>query len=130
MKERFLNFLKWFFIVLGILFAIQLLLLSGIFIGFNSIKEPDLKIKTNNANLKELQPIIDYAEKYRQENNKYPDSIDIKLKKGEYKYSTKNNSNCYEIQFNYKNKEKNYGCCTMNSENSNSKSESYSEITK
>ena len=40
MKERFLNFIKWFFIVLGVLFLMQLLILSGIFIGFNTIKEP------------------------------------------------------------------------------------------
>ena len=129
MKERFLNFLKWFFIVLGVLFAIQLLILSGIFIGFNSIKEPEIKIE-NNKSLKELQPIIDYAEKYRSENNRYPDNIDIKIKKGEYKYSTSNNSNCYQLIYDYKKVHKDYGCCTMNSENSNSKSESYSEIRK
>jgi len=131
MKERVLNFLKWFFIVLGILFFIQLILLSGIFIGFSKIKEPDFKdIKVENANLKELQPIIDYAEKYRNENNKYPESVDIKIKKGEYKYSTSDNSNCYKIIFENKKIKKEYNCCTLNSENSNSRQESYSEVTK
>ena len=130
MKERFLNFLKWFFIILGVLFFIMLLLLSGIFIGFNSVKEPNFNdIKLENANLKEIQPVIDYAEKYRSENNKYPSEVSIKLKKGEYKYSVKNDSNCFEVEYNYKKIQKNYGCCKMNSENSNSKEESYSQIT-
>ena len=128
MKERFLNFLKWLFIVLGILFLIQLLILSGIFIGFNSFKESGFKVE--NANKKEIQPIIDYVEKYRAENNKYPDSVDVKIKKGEYEYSTSNNSDCYKITFKNKKFEKEYNCCTINTENSNSKSESYSEITK
>ena len=128
MKNKFLNFIKWFFIILGVLFFIQLLILSGIFIGFSSIKEPNIKVE--NANLKEFQPIIDYVEKYRQENNKYPENVDIKVKKGEYKYSVSNNSNCYKIMFSLKNIEKNYECCTLNSENSNSKSESYSEVRK
>ena len=48
------------------------------------------------TNLKEIQSIVDYAEKYRSENNKYPDSVDIKIKKGEYNYETSNNSNCYK----------------------------------
>ena len=131
MKERALNFLKWFFIVLGVLFFIQLILLSGIFIGFNSIKEPNFKdIKVENTNLKELQPVIDYAEKIRAENNKYPENVDIKLKKGEYSYETSNNSNCFKVIYTNKKNEKTYECCTINSENSNSKSESYSEVVK
>lgn len=130
MKERFLNFIKWFFIILGVLFLIQLLLLSGIFIGFNSVKEPDIKVKPHNSNLKEIKPIIDYVEKYRSENNKYPDSVDIKIKKGEYRYETSNNSNCYKVVFENKKNKKEYSCCTLNSENSNSKSESYFETVK
>ena len=128
MKERFLNFIKWFFIILGILFLIQLLILSGIFIGFSTIKEPDVKVE--NVNLKEIQPIVDYADKYRKENNKYPENVDVKIKKGEYKYSTSNNSNCYQITYTHKNTTKEYSCCMTSSENSNSKSESYSEVTK
>ena len=130
MKERFLNIVKWFFIILGVLFLLQLLLLSGIFIGFNSIKEPDIKIKPVNANSKEIQPVVDYVEKYRTENNKYPDNVDVKIKKGEYKYETSNNSNCYKIIYTNKKTEKTYSCCTINSENSNSREESFSEITK
>lgn len=133
MKERFLNFLKWFFIVLGVLFFIQLLLLSGIFICFSAIKEPDIKsfeIKPVNIKAKEIQPIIDYAEKFRSENNKYPDSVDIQIKKGEYEYSTSNNSDCYKIIYKNKKSENTYERCTMGSENSSSKSESYLEVTK
>jgi len=130
MKERFLNVLKWFFITLGILFLIQLLLLSGIFIGFHSIKDSDINIKPVNANLKEIQPIVDYAEKYRLENNKYPDKVDIKIKKGEYKYEASNNFDCYKITYTNKKTQKTYNCCTINNENSNSKTESFSEITK
>ncbi len=127
MKERFLNFIKWFFIILGILFLIQLLIMSGIFIGFNSIKETE--IKPANANLKEIRPIINYVEDYREKNNKYPDSVDIKLKHGEYTYETGNNSNCYKIIYNNIKTKKEYGSCTINSENSNSKTETYSETT-
>ena len=127
MKERFLSFIKWFFIVLGVLFLIQLLILSGIFIGFNTVKESD--IKPTSPNLKELQPIIDYVDKYKKENNKYPSAVDVKLKKGEYEYTTSNDSNCYKITYKYKKTTKEYNCCTINSENTNSKSESYSEFT-
>ncbi len=129
MKERFLNVLKWFFIILGVLFLFQMLILSGIFIGFNSIKEPDIKIKPSDMKLKEIQPVVDYAEKYRSENNSYPDKIDIKIKHGTYKYETSNNSNCYKIEHIYKDIKKEYECCTLNSENSNSKSESFSQTT-
>ena len=36
MKERFLNVLKWFFIILGVLFLMQILLVAGAFIGLSS----------------------------------------------------------------------------------------------
>ena len=107
-----------------------MLILSGIFICFNSVKEPDIKINEPNIKLKEIQPVLDFAEKYRAENNKYPDSVDIKLKRGEYKYKATDNSNCFEIEYTYKNTQKNYGCCKLNTKDSNSKSETYSQITK
>ncbi len=133
MKERFLNFFKWFFIVLGVLFFIQLVIVSGLFVAFSSIKEPDfssIDIKQENINIKEIQPVIDFVNKYREENNKYPDKVDVKIKKGEYTYKTTNNSNCYEINYEYKKVNKNYGACTMSSNNSYSSSQTYSEIKK
>ena len=127
MKERFLNVLKWFFIILGVLFLIQMLILSGIFIGFNTIKEAD--IKPVDIKLKEIQPIVDYAENYRNEHKKYPDTVDVKIKRGEYKYETSNNAKCYEIEYTDKKVKKEYGCCRENNDYSNSKSESFSQTT-
>ncbi|MBR2068271.1 MAG: hypothetical protein IJ877_00780 [Candidatus Gastranaerophilales bacterium] len=130
MKNRFLNFVKWFFIVLGVLFLFEMLILSGIFMGFNSIKETEFKPASNMAKLKEIRPVIDYAEKYKTENNSYPKSVDVKLKNGEYTYETMNNSNCFKIIYKNKNVQKDYSKCSINTENSNSATESYSEITK
>ncbi len=132
MKDRMLNFLKWFFIVLGILFLFQILILLGVFISFNSLTKINFKpieIKQSNIQTKEIQPIIEYVENYRKENNKYPDSVDIQIKKGEYNYKTTENSNCYEINYQYKNKKENFGACTMNSNNSSAISKVYSSYS-
>ena len=73
MKERFLNVLKWFFIVLGVLFFVQILLVLGVIIGFMGVEKLNFEPDFNKSNLqgmqapkvKDFQPIINYAEKYQ-----------------------------------------------------------------
>lgn len=134
MKQRFLNVLKCFFIILGILFLFQILVAIGAFIGFNKIAKADFGIVSKSSkNISKIQPIIDYVEKYRNENGKYPLELkDIKIKKGlNYKYETSNNQGCYSITFDTA-KEKitrQYQHCAITSQNSNSTSESYIEFS-
>ena len=74
MKERFLNVIKWFFIVLGVLFLMQLLIVIGAFIGFSNFAKADINTFNNtNSKIKDIQPIINYVEDYRIKNGKYPE---------------------------------------------------------
>lgn len=135
MKDRFLNVLKWFFIVLGILFFAQIVLLIMIMVFANTSnfnKMYDFQIKQQKLNTKEIQKIIDYIENYKQKNGKYPKTIEgnIKLNKNtEYKYSTSNEDNCYLI--NVKNTKtsaiKQYQHCNVQKHGSVSISESFIE---
>ena len=134
MKQRFLNVLKWFFIILGILFLFQILITIGMFIGFNKFTKADLGVVSKSSkNISQIQPVIDYVENYKKENGKYPIKLEnIKVKKGlNFKYETSNNQNCYSITFDIS-KEKvtrQYQYCAMSSDNSNSTSESYIEFS-
>lgn len=147
MKERLLKVLKWFFIILGIIFFIQILIVLFISIGFaattkiSSISFKDLSSSKNN--LKQIQPIINYAEDYYLKNNKYPDKIDetIKVKKNlNYKYEVSKNNVCYTITVYPEDvkdrhtlvaeKIKQYQHCKSNSSGASSSSESYVEYTK
>ncbi len=138
MKERCLNVLKWFFIILGIIFFIQILLAILLFISFslqtkiNFNKAGDFSSSKNN--LKQIQPIINYAEDYQAKNNKYPDKIEDSVKvnkKLDYKYENSKNGNCYTITVNSSkdNKTKQYQHCKISSDNSSSSSESYVELS-
>ena len=138
MKERFLNVLKWFFIILGIIFFIQILLAVLFFICFsmqtkiNFNKIGDFSPSKNN--FKQIQPVINYVEDYQAKNNKYPDKIenDFKInKKLDYKYESSKNGNCYTITVNSSkdNKTKQYQHCKVSSDNSSSSSESYVEFS-
>jgi len=128
MKERLKNVVKWFFIILGILFLIQLLILSGFVIGFSKVN--NTKISTNNFNLKEVEPIIEYAKEYKMQNGKFPKIIEnVKLKKNiKYEYSTTNEDNCFLIKIEDKNITKQYEYCSIAKDGINSQSENYSEI--
>lgn len=138
MKERCLKILKWFFIILGIIFFIQILFvffLSMNFftqdkINFNRINKLSSAKNTNSK----IQPIINYVENYRDENNKYPDTIssDVKTdKKLDYKYEVSKNGTCYTITVNKdkQNKYTQYQHCKDTSANSSSSSESYIEYS-
>ena len=132
MKERFLTVLKWFFMILGVLFLIQLLLIIGAFIGLFGFAKADVStMGAGNSKIKEIQPIINYVEEYQMQNGKYPEKIEnVKVKKGlNYKYEITKNANCYTITTK---KEKDnlttqYQHCKVSSKNSNSSSESYIE---
>ncbi len=133
MKERFLNVIKWFFIVLGVLFLMQLLIVIGAFIGFSNFAKADINTFNNtNSKIKDIQPIINYVEDYRIKNGKYPEKVEnIKTKKKlNYKYEISKDANCYTIttKKEKENLTSQYQHCQVTSENSNSSSESYVEF--
>lgn len=148
MKERFLKVLKWFFIVLGVIFFIQIIIVLLIAVGLALPFRYDFGAKNNFSSsektFKHIQPVINFAEDYYKENNKYPDKIDenIKIKDlYEYEYKTSKDNNCYTVTLKpvqrqtllpEKNNEKirQYQHCQANSENSSSSSESYLEFSK
>ena len=131
MKERLTNVIKWFLMILGGLFLLQLLIGFGIILGFAGFASADLDFLNKDKKLKPVQPIIKYVEDYRQKNGKYPEKIEgIKLKKDlEYKYETTKDGNCYTITIKTKkdNLKKQYQYCMLDDENASSKSESYVE---
>ena len=133
MKERFLTVLKWFFIVLGIIFFIQLLLILGAFIGIITFANSTFKMPENINKMKDIKPIINYVQDYQKENGKYPETIEnIKLKKDlTYKYEPSKDFNCYTVTLKSKKKNltKQYQQCMVKTDNSTSSSESYVEFS-
>ena len=131
MKKRLTNVIKWLLMVLGALFLLQLILVFGAVLGITSFANADLNFINSDKKLKPVEPIIKYVEDYRTQNGKYPDKIQgVKLKKNlEYKYETTKDGNCYTITIKSKkdNLKKQYQYCSLDSENSSSKSESYVE---
>lgn len=131
MKERLAKVIKWFLMILGGLFLIQLLLVLAVINGFIAFSKADLNFINTNKKIKPIEPIVKYVEDYRLKNGKYPEKIEgVKLKKDiDYKYDVSNNGNCYSIVINSKkdNSKKHYQYCQLNSQNSSSKSESYVE---
>ena len=130
MKAKLFNVLKWFFIILGVLF-LSLIVLSFTFVaGIANIS--NIKAPTFDTKLKEIMPIVEYVENYFEENNKYPDKIEnVKIKKDiTYKYETSNNNTCYTIKAKLKKEKltKEYQHCSINSKNGVSNSESYIEF--
>ncbi len=134
MKERLLNVLKVFFIILGVLFLLQIIIGLGIVLGFVGFANADFNyIKVDNKKLKQIQPIIKYLEDYKIQNGVYPDKIEgVKLKKGlEYNYSITKDKNCYTIKAGLKdNIIQEYQRCSIDTTNSSSNSESYMEYSK
>ena len=95
MKERIKNVLKWFFIVLGVLYLIQVIFVSGALVGLIGLTKIDLN-KFENINKKHsLQPVITQIEDYKTKNNKYPANLEgIKLNKNsEYNYELSKDGN-------------------------------------
>lgn len=134
MKERLINIIKWFLIILGVIFLIQILIVLGAVIGISKFANSDMNINKNTSlKLKQMQPVINYAQDYYNKNGKYPVEIDnVKLNKNlEYKYETSKDLNCYTITTKDKksNTTKQYQHCSTKSENSNSSSESYVEYS-
>jgi len=135
MKERLINVIKWFFIILGVLFFVQLLLVLGAIVGINNFAKADFNVVGNqNQKIKEIQPIINYAENYRKENGKYPEKVEnIKVKKNlNYKYEISKDGNCYTISTKTEknNTTRQYQRCKVDSNNSASSTESYIEFNK
>ncbi|MBR3605683.1 MAG: hypothetical protein IKL52_06615 [Candidatus Gastranaerophilales bacterium] len=134
MKERLLNVLKVFFIILGVLFLLQILIGFGIILGLVGFANADFSyIKVDNKKIKQIQPIIKYVEDYKIQNGAYPEKIEgVKVKKGlEYKYSTTKDKNCYTIKADLKDGViQEYQRCSIDTPNSNSNSESYMEYSK
>jgi len=133
MKERLTNVIKWFLMILGALFLLQLILGLGVILGFVGFANADLDFLNTDKKLKPVEPIIKYVEDYRAQNGKYPDKVEgIKLKKDlEYKYETTKDGNCYTITIKSKkdNLKKQYQYCSIDSKNASSKSESYVEYS-
>ena len=133
MKERLINVIKWFLMILGVLFLMQLLVGFGIILGVVGFANADLDFLNQDKKTKSIEPIIEYVEQYREQNGKYPSEVEnIKLKKGlEYKYELTHDGNCYEITTKSKkdNLKRQYQYCIMDSQNASSKSESYVEYT-
>lgn len=133
MKERFINVLKIFFIILGVLFLMQILIFAGMLIGFKTFSEPKGAFdKINKGKTKDLKQAIEYIENYKKSYSKYPETInDLKQKNKnmELKYSTSNDFNCYQLVAKYKDKTtKKYEHCSTTSENNLNESESYYEF--
>ena len=133
MKKRLTNVIKWFLMILGVLFLLLLIIGLGVILGFTGFANADLDFLNTDQKLKPVDPIIKYVEEYKEENGKYPEKVEgIKLKKDlEYKYETTKDGNCYTITIKSKkdNIKRQYQYCSMDSENSSSKSESYVEYT-
>ena len=130
MKERAKNFIKWFFIVLGVLFFIQLLILSGIIIGFKTVEKSDFSFNTPMP--KVMDDAIKYILEYKKENSKFPQDLDsFKTKKGyDYSYKLTDENNCFNLTISDKKSVKSYRYCSFSDENTSSNSQNYSEIQK
>lgn len=147
MKERFLQVLKWFFIILGVIFFLQFLLIIGAILGIAGFANYDIKpFEAKNNNIKPFNNIVKYLDEYKEENGEYPSDIkDIEdsdilkeinnNKNYDFEYKTSNDDNCYTITAKPKEKSKKnlttkeYGKCSSKTNGANSHSESYVEYS-
>ena len=145
MKDRFLQVLKWFFIVLGVIFFFQILLILGAIIGITGFANYDIKPFETKSNIKPFENLVKYLDDYKQANGQYPedikdidDSVVLKEindnKNYDFEYNTSDDENCYKIIAKPKEKSRNknlttkeYGRCSSKSSETNSQSESYIE---
>lgn len=128
MKERLLNVLKWFLITLGILFLIQLLIVIGIIVGIRGFSSINFN-SNQTKNLKDIQPVINYVENYKQKHGEFPKTIEGVKVKGEYKYELNKDGNCYTITKKSKKGDttRQYQHCSVEQANSTTNSQSYIE---
>ena len=133
MKERLINVIKWFFIILGVLFFLQLLIGYGIFLGVMGFMDNDVNLINYDKKIKPMQNVIKYIEDYRNQNGKYPENInEVKKKKNfEYEYEATNDLNCYMLKMKSKKEHivKQYQHCMFDSDGGMSNTKSYSEYT-
>lgn len=133
MKERMLNVLKWFFIVLGVLFLFQLLIGFGLFLGIMGFVDDGIGFVNLDKKFKQAQKAIKYIEDYRVQNGKYPSNLEgAKLKKNiDYEYEATKDFNCYVLKFKSKkeNLVKQYQRCYFESDGGMSNTQSYTEYT-
>ena len=133
MKKRLLNVLKIFFIIMGVLFLLQLLIGLGIILGLVGFANADIDyFKIDDKKLKTMQPIIKQLEEYKKQLGVYPDNIEkFKIKKDlNYEYTTTKDKNCYTLTIKTKNnKTQQYQHCSFNTQNSTSNSQSYVEYS-
>ncbi len=131
MKERLINIIKWFLIILGILFLFQILLAFLAFFGLSKLDEINFD-STKIIRPKEIQQVINYIEQYKKDNGSYPDNLDnLKKKKDfEYKYELSDDKKCYTVTIKSEkdNTTKQYQRCSSQKDNINSNSESYIEF--
>lgn len=132
MKERIKNILKWFFIILGVLYLIQLLFISGILAVLTGISKLDITPQSFTIKRNTLKPIILYVEDYKETNGEYPKELPLKekVKTSTYDYAISEDGNCYTIKEKTKNNViKEYKRCSSKTDTSNINSESYKEYT-
>ncbi len=134
MKERLINVLKWFLIILGVLFLLQFLLIIGAIIGITCLSKTNFEDYTPKANVKPFENIIKYLDEFYEDEGKYPDDISSVKKEKNYDFDYKVNSDksCYTISAkpNKKNKNiqtKRYQKCYAKTDNSMTTSQSYVE---
>ena len=130
MKQRLLNVLKWFFIVLGVFYLIQVIFVSGALVGLIGLTKIDFNKFENISKKNSLNSVINYIEDYKIKNNAYPKNLEgAKLnKKSAYNYELSKEGNCYTIKETTKdNVVKEYRRCSSNSSNSSMNTQSYIE---
>jgi len=137
MKERVLKVVKCFLIILGILFLLQTILITGAILGLISFANfsdfGTMEIKKPKNDIKEMAPVVKYVEKYYEENNVYPDNINELIsnkkldKKYDYNYTLSKDKNCYSVEIKSKksSKIKQYQECSTKTDNSSSYSQVY-----
>ena len=136
MQERLIKVLKALLIAFGVVFLLQVIFLTLIFIGifkfsdFRDFDKFDFKMPQVTTHPKEITPIIEQAEKYRLENGKYPEKLENVKTKKEFKYEATKDGNCYTVTMEDKGKTKQYQECKLNSEGSSSISQNYIELNK
>lgn len=130
MKERLINVIKWFFIVLGVFYLIQVIFVSGAIVGLIGLAKIDLNKLENISNKHSLNSIVSYIEDYKTKNNTYPQNLEgVKLnKKYTYNYELSKEGNCYTISETGKNNiVREYRRCSSSTSNSNTNTQSYIE---
>lgn len=128
MKERLVQVIKWFLIILGLLFLLQIVVISIALFGVSRLNVLELE-NMGIKKPKEIQSVINYIERYKLDNKTYPKNLEnAKLNKDfEYSYELSDDNNCYtlEVKSNKNNKVQSYSKCDKSDKNSTTQKESY-----